>query len=160
MFGRVNWFDSAKGYGFIVCDDGYQAFVHFGGISINGDRTLIAGMEVSLDRYVVEKGFRAYHVVPIDADEQRQYLGTIGFFDPDSGKGYIKRPCRRSVLPFCIDDLTNSEEDEVLRFGVLVRFDITPAEPGKPSHASNLKIIRDRRGQPTIEDSQLFDATD
>jgi CspA family cold shock protein len=48
--GRVKWFDSARGYGFITPeDDAKDVFVHFTGISGEGYRSLEDGTQVSFD---------------------------------------------------------------------------------------------------------------
>jgi CspA family cold shock protein len=31
--GRVQWFEPRRGYGFVRCEDGSEAFVHFGSIA-------------------------------------------------------------------------------------------------------------------------------
>jgi len=45
--GTVKWFDSAKGFGFVVRDNGGgDVFVHFSGIRGTGYRTLEEGQKV------------------------------------------------------------------------------------------------------------------
>jgi CspA family cold shock protein len=46
MKGKVKWFDSAKGYGFIHSDDGQDIFVHYSGIEKDGFKALEQGQEV------------------------------------------------------------------------------------------------------------------
>ena len=40
MNGTVKWFDTRKGYGFIVGDDGQDYFVHYSQIQADGYKTL------------------------------------------------------------------------------------------------------------------------
>ena len=40
MIGKVKWFDCKKGYGFIICEDGKEVFVHYTGIIAEGFRAL------------------------------------------------------------------------------------------------------------------------
>jgi CspA family cold shock protein len=47
MKGKVKWFDSAKGYGFIQSDEGKDIFVHYTGIERDGFKALQQGQEVS-----------------------------------------------------------------------------------------------------------------
>lgn len=51
--GKVKWFNSQKGYGFITSESGSDLFVHFSAITGEGYKTLEEGQEVQFD---VEKG--------------------------------------------------------------------------------------------------------
>jgi cold shock protein len=57
-FGKVKWFNDAKGYGFIVHDDGRDVFVHYSSIEGEGFRSLSQGQEVE---YEVKEGPRGLH---------------------------------------------------------------------------------------------------
>ncbi len=61
--GRVKWFDSRKGYGFIELEDGSgDVFVHFSDIEGEGYKTLEEGEEVEFEIIKSEKGPKAAHV--------------------------------------------------------------------------------------------------
>ncbi|MBR6072542.1 MAG: cold-shock protein [Acholeplasmatales bacterium] len=62
MNGKVKWFDSSKGYGFIVSEEGKDVFVHFSQIVQDGYKTLEEGQEVTFDVEVGEKGQLAKNV--------------------------------------------------------------------------------------------------
>lgn len=47
--GVVKWFNSAKGFGFIKCNDGEDVFVHFSAIEENGYKALAEGQEVEFE---------------------------------------------------------------------------------------------------------------
>lgn len=47
MNGTVKWFDTRKGYGFIVGDDGQDYFVHYSQIQAEGYKTLHTDERVS-----------------------------------------------------------------------------------------------------------------
>lgn len=65
MNGKVKWFDSSKGYGFIVSEEGKDVFVHFSQIIQDGYKTLEEGQEVTFDVEVGEKGQLAKNVQKI-----------------------------------------------------------------------------------------------
>ncbi len=67
MTGTVKWFNNAKGYGFIVRDDGGDVFVHYSGIKGEGFRSLTEGQKVQFDITQGPKGPQAENVVPVSA---------------------------------------------------------------------------------------------
>ncbi|MGQ9462719.1 MAG: cold-shock protein [Candidatus Fervidibacter sp.] len=61
--GTVKWFNESKGFGFIACDDGIEAFVHYSSIEgQSGFRTLKQGDRVELEIAQSPKGPRAEKV--------------------------------------------------------------------------------------------------
>jgi CspA family cold shock protein len=63
--GTVKWFNNAKGYGFIVPEDGdNDIFAHFSAITMDGYKTLKAGQEVTFDIIEGEKGLHATNITP------------------------------------------------------------------------------------------------
>jgi len=65
MTGKVKWFNSAKGYGFITGDDGKEVFVHFSAIVQDGYKSLEDGQAVSYDVNDGDKGPQAVNVTKI-----------------------------------------------------------------------------------------------
>ena len=65
MTGKVKWFNSAKGYGFITGDDGQEVFVHFSAINMDGYKSLEDGQAVSYDVNEGDKGPQAVNVTKI-----------------------------------------------------------------------------------------------
>lgn len=64
--GEVKWFNNAKGWGFIVPDNGGDdIFVHFSAIDGTGYKTLLAGQMVSFDVERGERGLHATNVTPL-----------------------------------------------------------------------------------------------
>jgi CspA family cold shock protein len=61
--GKVKWFNSAKGFGFIERKEGGEIFVHWTAIRNDGYKTLQAGQEVEFDIYEGQKGTEAQNVL-------------------------------------------------------------------------------------------------
>lgn len=62
MNGKVKWFDSKKGYGFIIAEDGKEVFVHYTGIVKEGFKALTEGQLVTYEIGSGDKGEQAVNV--------------------------------------------------------------------------------------------------
>lgn len=61
--GKVKWFNSEKGYGFITIDDtNKDIFVHFSAIETQGFKSLEEGQNVSFETVEGKSGPQASHV--------------------------------------------------------------------------------------------------
>jgi CspA family cold shock protein len=60
--GTVKWFDSKKGFGFILNPDGADVFVHFSSIEGDGFRALRDGEQVQFEQVTGNKGLSAHAV--------------------------------------------------------------------------------------------------
>ena len=60
--GKVKWFNSEKGFGFIEREDGNDVFVHFSAINMEGYKTLNEGAPVEFEVINGEKGLQASNV--------------------------------------------------------------------------------------------------
>lgn len=63
--GKVKWFNSDKGYGFIAGEDGRDIFVHYSAIEGRGFRSLEEGEEVEFEVTQGAKGLQAENVTRI-----------------------------------------------------------------------------------------------
>jgi CspA family cold shock protein len=80
--GKVKWFNNAKGYGFILPEQGGDdLFAHYSTIVMDGYKTLRAGQDVEFD---IESGPKGMHAVNIraSADEAQ------GFADLESATAH------------------------------------------------------------------------
>ena len=66
MTGKVKWFDSKKGYGFITSEDGKEVFVHFSGIVTDGFKSLNVGQKVAFELGNGAKGEQAVNVTVVE----------------------------------------------------------------------------------------------
>lgn len=62
MQGKVKWFNSDKGFGFIEREDGDDVFVHFSAIQMDGYKTLEEGQLVEFDIVNGARGPQAANV--------------------------------------------------------------------------------------------------
>ncbi len=65
MQGRVKWFNSEKGFGFIEREDGEDVFVHFSAIQQDGYKSLEEGQQVEFDIVDGARGPQAANVVKL-----------------------------------------------------------------------------------------------
>jgi CspA family cold shock protein len=67
--GTVKWFDTKKGFGFIVNPDGQDVFVHYTSIDGDGFRSLKDGEQVEFEQAEGDKGLLAKKVRRIAGKE-------------------------------------------------------------------------------------------
>jgi len=60
--GKVKWFNSEKGFGFITGDNGQDYFVHYRSIVGDGYRSLDEGQPVEFEIQETDKGSQAVNV--------------------------------------------------------------------------------------------------
>jgi cold shock protein len=63
--GKVKWFNSEKGFGFIEVEEGNDVFVHYSAIQGEGFKTLEEGQEVSFEIVEGNRGPQAANVVKL-----------------------------------------------------------------------------------------------
>lgn len=60
--GKVKWFNTQKGFGFVTGDDGVDAFIHHSEIQGEGFKDLAEGQEIEYDVVDSDKGPRAANI--------------------------------------------------------------------------------------------------
>ena len=63
--GKVKWFNSEKGFGFITSEEGKDIFVHFSAIQADGYKTLEEGQKVEFEITQGNRGPQASHIVKL-----------------------------------------------------------------------------------------------
>ena len=85
--GRVKWFNNAKGYGFILPDEGGEDyFAHYSSIQMEGYKTLKAGQAVAFE---ILEGSKGSHAINIQAIESESDSETDSDDGPDTGSDEI-----------------------------------------------------------------------
>ena len=69
VVGTVKWFNTEKGYGFILSPEGEDVFVHYRAIMVEGFKDLDEGQEVSYLQVRNDKGWQAAEVELVCEDE-------------------------------------------------------------------------------------------
>jgi CspA family cold shock protein len=92
--GRVKWFDSGKGYGFIVPDDPGQTglkdvLLHVTNLRQAGRESALEGAAIVCDAVRRSKGWQVCAIVEIDDSVAAQPMGVAGLrgFDHSAGGG-------------------------------------------------------------------------
>ncbi|MBT8145278.1 MAG: cold-shock protein [Gammaproteobacteria bacterium] len=71
--GHVKWFNNAKGFGFILPDDGGDdLFAHYSAIGMEGYKTLKAGQLVSFEAVEGPKGLHAANIQTLTENSDSQ----------------------------------------------------------------------------------------
>ena len=97
MTGKVKWFDSKKGYGFITTESGKEIFVHFSGIVKEGFKSLNEGQTVEFERRERRTGRKRYGSRVNNILRMRDMRGEEGGGDRAktsriSGRSACRRP--------------------------------------------------------------------
>lgn len=70
--GQVKWFNNAKGFGFILPEDGgSDLFAHYSAIGMEGYKTLKAGQTVTFETLEGPKGLHATNIKPVAQSQQQ-----------------------------------------------------------------------------------------
>jgi CspA family cold shock protein len=65
--GTVKWFNNAKGFGFILPEDGGEdLFAHYSSIEMDGYKTLKAGQAVTFELVQGQKGLHATRIKVVE----------------------------------------------------------------------------------------------
>jgi len=85
--GSVKWFNNAKGYGFILPDEGGEDyFAHYSSIQMEGYKTLKAGQAVTFEILEGPKGSHAINIQALESDSDSEPASETDS-DEDSDEG-------------------------------------------------------------------------
>ena len=65
MQGTVKRLNKTKGFGFITCDDGRDAFFHYSQLLMDGYKTIEEGARVEFDLVEGDRGLQAHNIKKI-----------------------------------------------------------------------------------------------
>jgi CspA family cold shock protein len=80
--GQVKWFNNAKGFGFILPDEGGDdLFAHYSAIGMEGYKTLKAGQLVSFETVEGPKGLHAANIQALSEPSAAPVQATVESHD-------------------------------------------------------------------------------
>ena len=65
MQGKVKMFQPAKGYGFIISEDGKEVFFHYSQLMMEGYKTIEPDTAVEFEIVETERGLQANNIVKL-----------------------------------------------------------------------------------------------
>ncbi|RLK10708.1 putative cold-shock DNA-binding protein [Ruegeria conchae] len=151
VHGHVKWFDPAKGYGFVVSDDGGpDILLHVNVLRNFGQSSVADGAGIEIMTHKTDRGVQAVEVISVDPPVRAETMMLADFaeLDPtvignapleaarvkwfDKGKG------------FGFANVFGSSEDVFLHIEVLRRSGLADLQPGE---ALAMRVIDGKRGR-------------
>ncbi len=110
--GKVKWFNNAKGYGFILPDEGGDdLFAHYSSIQMDGYKTLKAGQEVQFEIIEGPKGLQATDIQAAEGADQESAEGAKEFAEgaeASAAESIDGAPETSQVLSVTVEDAAPS----------------------------------------------------
>lgn len=149
--GQVKWFDAAKGFGFVVCDDEEGDILLHANVLRNFGRSSVAeGSRIVIDVQVTDRGRQASLIHEIDApisdiaipeSEDTPSIPEIADdipFQPARVKWFDK------AKGFGFANIFGSDDDIFLHVEILRHYGLSDLQPGE---AISVRIIAGPRGK-------------
>lgn len=145
VLGTVNWYEPAKGYGFVAPDGGGgEIFVHSSAIVTGG--VVTEGQRVAFLVVDGEKGPQADHLLPLGAQASEPASdggdGTVSWFDDVKGFGFIAPDSGGGDVFVHVNALGPGLTG--LSEGARVTFDVVDGEKGP--NARDVRLVRGAGG--------------
>ncbi|MGC5165954.1 cold-shock protein [Luteimicrobium sp. DT211] len=142
VLGTVNWYEPAKGYGFVAADGGGpEIFVHSS--AIVGGGVISEGQRVAFMVVEGEKGPQADHLLPLGAEAGRQAVpsdgadGTVSWWDDVKGFGFLLPDAGGDDVFVHVSALDRGLTE--LAEGERVTFDVVEGDKGP--NARNVQLV-------------------
>ena len=153
--GAVKWFDSAKGFGFVVSEEGgSDILLHANVLRRFGQNSVADGALIEILTQETDRGCQAVEILSIEPPLHADLLvlPDLEDFDLDQLDQVVLQPARVKWFDkgkgFGFANVFGSDADIFLHVEVLRRSGLTDLAPGE---ALALRVIDGKRGLMTIE---------
>lgn len=162
--GQVKWFDPAKGYGFVVSDQGGpDILLHVNVLRNFGQSSVADGARIEIVTHRTERGVQAVEVISIAPPERGEMAVLADFvgLDPDAIRHAPLQPARVKWFDkgkgFGFANVFGRPEDVFVHIEVLRQSGLADLQPGE---ALAMRVIEGRRGRMAAEVQAWEAATD
>ncbi len=153
--GVVKWFDPAKGFGFVVSQDGgFDILLHANVLRNFGQNSVADGAAIEILTQITDRGCQAVEVVSIEppATDDRPVLPDLEDFDPEELAQVELQAARVKWFDkskgFGFANVFGSDADIFVHVEVLRRSGLADLAPGE---ALAIRVIDGKRGLMAIE---------
>lgn len=155
MKGHVKWFDPAKGFGFVVAEEGGPDILLHANVLRNfGQSSIADGAEIEISVQETERGLQATDVHAVRLVDAAPASGLADFaeFAPEDLQNLDLEPARVKWFDkgkgFGFANVFGLEADVFVHIEVLRRSGLADLQPGE---AVCLRVIEGKRGQMAAE---------
>ncbi len=153
--GRVKWFDPAKGFGFVISEEGGPDILLHANVLRNfGQSSVADGSVIQLRAQKTDRGMQATEVVEITPPEgpSATPLADLAEVDPEELAAAILQPARVKWFDkgkgFGFANVFGSSDDVFVHIEVLRRSGLADLLPGE---AIGIKVLDGKRGKMAAE---------
>ena len=151
LSGRVKWFDPAKGFGFVVADEGGPDILLHANVLRNfGQSSVADGAGVEIIVQETPRGVQAVEVVRIEPPETHDAppMEDVAALDPEGLNALPLEPARvkwfDKAKGFGFANIFGLAEDIFVHIEVVRRSGLADLQPGE---AVGLRVVEGRRGK-------------
>ncbi|SLN43302.1 Cold shock protein CspV [Falsiruegeria litorea R37] len=153
--GHVKWFDPAKGYGFVVSNDGGpDILLHVNVLRNFGQSSVADGAQIEIVTHRTERGVQAVEVISIAPPERGEasVLADFAELDAEVMESAELEPARVKWFDkgkgFGFANVFGRSEDVFLHIEVLRQSGLADLQPGE---ALAMRVIDGKRGRMAAE---------
>lgn len=148
LVGTVKWFDNARGFGFIIADEGGpDILLHANVLRDFGQGSVAQGARIRIEVQETERGLQAARVLSIDPpDPDDETVAPGPAIEVPEGTPFVPARVKwfDKTKGFGFANVFGHPEDVFVHIEVLRRFGLADLEPGE---AVILRVVQGPRGK-------------